>query len=170
MDQTEALERIRNRVSNAPLDLTNARLWRADLKGADLHSANLTDANLSNANLKGADLRGADLTNADLSGANLSNANLTGADLTKANLTGADLTKANLSGADLGGLDLTEAILISAYLGYAKGWASAHEHPDRIRRVAGQPPAVRVAWASERESSLYSDDRQENIARDCCYD
>jgi hypothetical protein len=80
----------------------------ADFSGADLTEvklffANLADANFTNANLIGADLSGADLTRADLTGANLFRADLTGVNLSYAILYRADLTRANFVGANFGG-------------------------------------------------------------------
>ena len=66
------------------IDLTGARLIRADLRAA---------------NLSYADLRAADLTGADLTGADLHATDLRAADLSGADLTGADLSGANLGGA-----------------------------------------------------------------------
>ena len=69
-------------------DLTEANLYRQNLRSASLDKANLTGANLTEADLDTATLERADLTGANLTGANLTNANLERADLTGANLTG----------------------------------------------------------------------------------
>ncbi len=131
MDREEALDRIANRVGEAPLNLKGANLKGADLSDAILTNANLTsanltdanleDANLSNANLTGADLAFArlwyaDLTNANLTNANLKGAYLLGANLTDANLMGANLAGAYLKGTNLAGANLTDAILLDADL------------------------------------------------------
>ena len=71
------------------IDLNQANLERANLKGADLWKANLERANLWKANLEGADLWKADLWGANLEEANLWKANLEGANLEEANLKGA---------------------------------------------------------------------------------
>jgi hypothetical protein len=107
-------------------NLTDANVLGAHLTGADLYGANLTDADLRGADLRGADLTGAYLREANLTGADLYGANLTGADLTRAGLAGANLTDADLyganltdaelSGADLTGADLTHADLTDADL------------------------------------------------------
>ncbi len=109
MDREEALDRIANRVGEAPLNLKGA-----NLKGADLSDAILTNANLTSANLTDANLEDANLSNANLTGADLAFARLWYADLTNANLTGANLKGAYLLGADLTGANLTGTILAGA--------------------------------------------------------
>lgn len=83
------------------VDLRDARLTSANLRGARFDPlvlpqggvvlSNLSRANFRYANLAEANLRQARLIDADLSYANLMGADLTGADLTGANLTGARL-------------------------------------------------------------------------------
>ncbi len=70
------------------IDLSQADLYGAFLRGANLRDANLTGTNLIRANLTAVDLRGANLRGADLSGGNLYKANLQDADLTNTNLHG----------------------------------------------------------------------------------
>jgi hypothetical protein len=84
-----------------PVDLTDAHIPGASLRGAEL----------SGAKLQGADLRGAELIHADLSGANLAEADLSGAHLDGAKLSGAFPLNTNLSGAFLVGADLRTAKL-----------------------------------------------------------
>jgi uncharacterized protein YjbI with pentapeptide repeats len=111
--------------------LRGANLIKADLRGALLSDANLRRANLSHAilrktklklahlhlaSLTGADLSGADLTNAFLSEANLSKAKLTRTKLMLANLNMADLQEAKLGKAHLGGAKLIRARLVRANL------------------------------------------------------
>ena len=108
---------IRADLSDATLvaaTLTRADLNAANLGGADFMGANLQTANLVDADLTGANLQTAKLADADLTGANLQAANLKGAVLIDADLTGADLTGADLTGADLTRADLTEAKLTRA--------------------------------------------------------
>jgi hypothetical protein len=126
MDRDEALKLLRggrdgitewNRWREAHEEIPH--LQSVDLQDADLSSANLRGAYLTWANLGGADLRGADLT-----WANLREARLGGADLSRANLSGADLSgayliRANLSRADLNCAHLTAANLSEARLGGA---------------------------------------------------
>ncbi len=126
MDREEALDRIANRVGEAPLNLkgadlsdailTNANLLGANLTRADLSGADLSGADLSGANLSRANLRRAHLWRANLTNANLTNANLTDANLTDANLLGVNLTRANLALADLSGANLSRAHLRRAHL------------------------------------------------------
>ena len=92
-------------------DLTNAKLWYADLTNADL-----TNADLEFANLPFADLENAILTNAILTNADLRNAILSGAILSDAILSGAILRNANLKNADLKNADLSDADLEFANL------------------------------------------------------
>ena len=102
-------------------DLSNALLFKANLKGANLSGANLSEirlgeANLSGANLKGANLEKSYLNEAKLERANLEGANLKGADLERTNLKRATLEKADLSEAKLDGAILKEANLKGANL------------------------------------------------------
>ena len=68
----------------------------ADLAGLVLYGIQLQQANLGLANLKGAYLLDADLRGANLFLAHLESADLRGADLSGAHLTGADLTQATI--------------------------------------------------------------------------
>jgi uncharacterized protein YjbI with pentapeptide repeats len=102
-------------------DLTEIDLSEADLSDANLHAATLIRANLGGANLRkcvliGADLHTADLSEADLTDAHLRAATLTSARLTGAKLHGAGLKLAHLHEAHLIGSDLTEADLTTALL------------------------------------------------------
>ncbi|MFS0593220.1 pentapeptide repeat-containing protein [Cytobacillus horneckiae] len=78
------------------LDLSNANLAGAQLRGISLERANL-----QNTNLKGANLERANLKNTNLTGSNLEGANLTRANLYQSKLENADLRRANLSYTDL---------------------------------------------------------------------
>jgi uncharacterized protein YjbI with pentapeptide repeats len=71
--------------------MKGAKLNRANLKGADLRFTGLNSADLEDADLEGADLMGAILKGTNLKGANLDNANLELAVLEGANLEGANL-------------------------------------------------------------------------------
>lgn len=111
------------------IHLENVNLTRAKMGKAQLIKSRFTGANLNKAVLRDADLREAVLSGCNLRGARLDDANLEGADLRNANLKGAHLIHANLkncllshspsagtatekadSGSSLDGLDL--AILI----------------------------------------------------------
>jgi uncharacterized protein YjbI with pentapeptide repeats len=92
-------------------DLMRANLWRANLKEAKLELDEFKRANLCGAYLKGANVVYANLENANLEKANLWRANLENANLRKANLCGAYLMEANLLGADLEGAKLEGADL-----------------------------------------------------------
>jgi len=65
-------------------DLTEANLYRANLRYADLTEANLFAASLIYADLRGANMTGANLLRADLTGANLTGANMSGANMSEA--------------------------------------------------------------------------------------
>ena len=62
---------ILNKSDGVRLDLSNADLREANLKGANLRFADLSGANLRHANLQDANLSFADLSGTDLSRANL---------------------------------------------------------------------------------------------------
>ena len=95
-------------------DLTGAVLTAANLTGADLFLAGLSGADLSRGHLARANLLGANLINASLTNADLTNADLVGANLTNADLTEANLTNADLFTADLTNVDMTNADLFTA--------------------------------------------------------
>ncbi len=119
-----------NLLDATGIQLDNARLAGADLRGVWMPQAFLRNANLQNVdlghavlcqiNLSGAylhaaklidtaDLRHVDLRHADLSVANLSGAWLWESDLSEADLSRADLNWASLKGAKLSGTNLEEA-------------------------------------------------------------
>jgi Pentapeptide repeats (8 copies) len=81
--------------------LRDRTLRFADLSETRLYAADMIRIDLGHASLFRATLTGADLTSADLTGANLVYTNLTGANLRGADLTGADLRNAKLAGAHL---------------------------------------------------------------------
>jgi uncharacterized protein YjbI with pentapeptide repeats len=103
------------------VNLSEAKLYKADLRGANLNGAILIKADLRESILDKVDLSGANLCEANLCEASLRRANLNGASLREANLyraylRGADLGEAYLRGADLGGANLYEAYLRRANL------------------------------------------------------
>jgi uncharacterized protein YjbI with pentapeptide repeats len=103
------------RLFLAHVDLREAGLVDAKLKGADLRDAHLEGAHLERADLRDAQLEGAHLERADLQ-----DADLQGADLTCAQLQGANLDHSNLQRARLAGADLQEASLDGAQLTNAR--------------------------------------------------
>jgi uncharacterized protein YjbI with pentapeptide repeats len=121
--------------------LSRADLQKADLVGANLQAAYLGRANLRSAGLWNANLKGAYLIEADLQGALLVGANLEGADLQGTNLEGADLREANFAGANLGGAHLEGANLERAHLRGAYLDEADLEHVD-LAHVVG------LTWAA----------------------
>lgn len=135
----EAWNNWRNENDAIKPDLSEAYLFRADLRRANLSGTELKRIYLSHADLGGADLRRANLSDADLHGANLTRANLrrallSRADFSQANFTGSDLRRAdlifaylgraNLTGADLRGANLNVVYLCDANLSNADlSWA-----------------------------------------------
>jgi len=107
-------------------DLTETKLYGANMEEAALSGINLTRADLRHANLRGADLKKAcfksakmektQLWLADLSDGCLNNADMRHAYLERADMTGAFLKGANLFGANLKMVDLTNANLTNANL------------------------------------------------------
>jgi len=113
------------------IDLRRAKLYGADLRKAMLHEAKLAgiglqkswllEADLSRTDLRNADLHEANLQQAslieaNLSGANLSRANLYEVNLRQAKLIKTNLSKSNLTATSLAGADLRGAKLIEAIL------------------------------------------------------
>ncbi len=115
-----------NRANLRGIDLAIADLSLAQLRGAALTQANLQrsdccgadffEANLSHADLQGALLRQALLERVNASQADLRQATLTGANLIQAKLQSADLTSADLVMANLSGAELRQAQLVRANL------------------------------------------------------
>ena len=114
-----------SRQTIGPLDLTNAKLCRADLRGADLHACILEGADVRLARYdrntiwpEQFDFRrsGAVGPQAKLDGAFLNSANLTYIDLLGASLMGAYLSGADLSGGCLHSVRIAGADLRLAYL------------------------------------------------------
>lgn len=99
------------RLSLEGIDLTGARLLKADLRKVGLIGADLSHADLRFARLDGADLEGAKMIRVKLHGAKLNDAKMK-----EARLLGANLKSANLSNADLAGADLRSANLSGAKL------------------------------------------------------
>ncbi|MDX2229058.1 MAG: pentapeptide repeat-containing protein [Leptolyngbyaceae cyanobacterium bins.349] len=112
-------------------NLTNANLYRANLRMsffpsanlqqayfpfANLRGANLTNANLLRANFTAANLQLAVLSSANLESASFEQADLEGANLMNSNLQQADLTFANLRGVSLYGANLRKAKLFNVNL------------------------------------------------------
>ncbi len=108
------------------VDLTDARLQRADLRRADLREAILVDTNLGDAHLEEAILEKAVLDRAYLAGAHLEGAKLYSASLSNARadyahfdgagLDGACLESARFQGAGFKDAELRKAILDEAVL------------------------------------------------------
>ena len=106
------------------LDLSYAKLMKADLRNADLSKADLSYSYLMQADLTEANLSGADLTSSVISEGILKGANLEDAELDEAFLNGTDLS---------GALNLTPDQLESAYI-------------DRDTKV---PEYIEINWTSE---------------------
>jgi uncharacterized protein YjbI with pentapeptide repeats len=106
----EGWNKWRRENPDIAIDLEEASLIDADIRGANLGQASLVRARLIGTdlrvtNLAGANLERASLVFADLSGAMLSEANFSGADLERSRFSNADLNKANLGGAFIGNTD-----------------------------------------------------------------
>ena len=101
--------------------LTQAYLFRADLRGATfchsvLYRAKIISANLRLAQMKEANLSEADFTESDLSIASLYKVIANNVNFQQANLRSADLSESNLQGAIFTGANLTMAKLVNADL------------------------------------------------------
>jgi hypothetical protein len=126
----EAWNQWRESHRNEEMDLQDADLQTAGLKGVNFSRVNLERANLSGARLERANLSSARLRNTNLSHARLDHANFTYARLDKANLAFAHLENAvfhfaSMKGADLRGANLKRASLEDARLQNAN-FAHAH--------------------------------------------
>ena len=110
-------------------------LVRPDLRGANLKNINLIEADLRKANLRGTGLIGANLSEASLVEANLRKAKLRGANLSGTNLNGADLMSANLERANLRGANLFKTKLDETDLSKAKLKGVRRLSDDESRRA-----------------------------------
>ncbi|MFI5631894.1 pentapeptide repeat-containing protein [Streptomyces sp. NPDC051664] len=130
------------------IQLSGARLVKANLFGADLRAANLADAWLEGAMLIDADLRDASLDGADLRGAYLHSADLQGARLRFAKFKGATLDGTRLDGADL---SYTEGLRVEQLVMADLGRAT------RLPEELAQHPEVKARMA-ECEAARANDD------------
>src|SRR5258706_5413393 len=112
----EVWNKWRDNNPDVDVDLSEAHLIEASLKGVDLTRANLSRALLLGAYLCEAELRQANLSEVNLRQATLIQAQLSGATLLRAYLGRANLSQANLREADLRMAHLNEANFNSAYL------------------------------------------------------
>ena len=106
------------------MDLSYAKLMKANLRNADLSEADLSFSYLMRADLTEANLSGADLTSSVISEGILKKANLEDAELEDAFLHGADLSEA---------LNLTPDQIESAY----------------IDKDTKMPKYIEVIWVSD---------------------
>ena len=88
------------------MNLSRAKLSRANLMWASLAKLNLREADFKKANLQYANFMGANLSGVNFSEADLSYANLMGANLSDVNFSGTKLIGANLSNTKLDGAHL----------------------------------------------------------------
>jgi uncharacterized protein YjbI with pentapeptide repeats len=118
----ETWNKWRGENRDTKIDLIEADLRGANLKGVYLWEANLREAdlrrtNLSEANLNATHLAGANLSRASLLKSSLINAYLKGAKLIEATLNEADLRGARLDFADIRGTDFEQAQFEEATVG-----------------------------------------------------
>jgi hypothetical protein len=99
-----------DRLGAAGIQLDNAYLAKADLRGVWMREASLRRANLFGTKFTGAHLKGVDFTDA-----HLEKALLTKTDSSRANFTRAKLMEADFTGADISRADFTEAIFTGAH-------------------------------------------------------
>jgi uncharacterized protein YjbI with pentapeptide repeats len=104
-----------DRLGAVGIQLDNAYLVKADLRGIWMREAFLRYAHLYRADFTGAHLKGVDFTRAYLEEARLRRANSSRANFTEAALLRADFTEANISRADFTNADLTNANLRGTY-------------------------------------------------------
>jgi Pentapeptide repeats (8 copies) len=169
--ELELITQSKLNLSNANLDvaklrganLSNAQLSYASFKGANLIEVNLSNAVLSNATFSKAqffqtNLSGAVLSHADFRYAQLGNSKI---NLSYAKLNGADLSNANLEGVDLGSANLGGAKLINANLKNVNlGWANLTDTDLDAADLTGAqyltPSQVKSAknWHKAKYSSL----------------
>ncbi len=124
--------------------------WIEAKKKIEESRNNLRGVDLSHAKLMKADLRGADLTEADLSFSYLMKANLTGAKLSAADLSYAVICEADLRRADLGEADLTETYLHGADLSEAFNLTAEQVESAYIDKETKFPQYIEVEWVSDK--------------------
>lgn len=132
------------------LDLTDARLDRADLRASDLwmikaSGASFAGSTCTNTNFGQARLDRADFSSAVLDGARLTSAKLREADLSGARLRGAQLQSAHLEGSDLRRALFNRADVNDTYFtGAQLDGAALHSlgEADNRDRAHGLPPLI----------------------------
>jgi len=137
-----------------PIDLTEADLSYAELKGAKLAKVIFNNARLAAATLDEADLSKAEFYRADLSHANLHNANCTGAQMPEANFKGARLHHANFTDAYLPSANFTDAFLHGANFTTAT--------LDRVKWPQDKP--IPAGWKVEADSGLLTSVKTDDLA------
>jgi uncharacterized protein YjbI with pentapeptide repeats len=149
------------RVEHERLDLSEARLEKADLRKAYLEGVHLFRAHLGGADLRGAHLDGTNswevhLERADLRWTKLEDAYLVRAQLTEADLTGTHLERANLNAAHLEGANLLEAHLKEASLYFARLTGASFLTVDQLEAASTLqgcllPDGTRLPYREERD-------------------
>jgi uncharacterized protein YjbI with pentapeptide repeats len=120
----KAIERLKENLNGSILNdtdlreanLSNGKLWEANLEKSMLHNAKFIGAELTKARLNESILINADLSNAILLEASLSQANLQGANLRNTNLISTKLNFSNLHKADFRNANFFKADLSNAIL------------------------------------------------------
>lgn len=140
-------------VVDAGLDLR-----QADLRGAALRGYGLAGIDLRGALLQGADFEGASLRRAKLGGADLSGANLRWADLGHADLAGATLRQADLAHAALHATGFVRANLAGASLAGAVGPGINLDFADLTRAdLTGARITVQLIERAKHQGAIFPD-------------
>ena len=95
-------------------DLSESRLYAADMIGVDLRQAKLFLAQLQGANMGQARMQGANLWGVQMQGANLTNAQMQGANMAEVQLQGAEMLMTQLQGTSMEGARLQDASMLGA--------------------------------------------------------
>ena len=97
-------------------DLSESRLYAADMIGVDLRQATLFNTQFQGANMFVAQLQGANMQGAQMQGADMQSAQMQGADMSNAQIQGADMQSAQMQGANMSNAQLQDANMMAAQM------------------------------------------------------
>ena len=97
-------------------DLSESRLYAADMIGVDLRQATLFNTQFQGANMFVAQLQGANMQGAQMQGADMQSAQMQGADMSNAQIQGADMRCAQMQGANMSNVQLQGANMMAAQM------------------------------------------------------
>ncbi|HWW05879.1 pentapeptide repeat-containing protein [Collimonas sp.] len=149
--QVSALERLNSfGISLDFVDIHNTFAAGVNLSHAKLHKANFSGANLEGVDLSGSNLDEADLSDANLVGANLSGAHMYQAKFRNAKLAFARIDLAIVMASDLRDADLTGAVIVFDDSEDGEVWAAFSDSLADVRDLKDIQALFNTACANPR--------------------